>query len=63
MGSEGVGQNEWKAVKRCKLPVMRYLSFGAITYSRVPIVSNTVVYLKVAKRVSYKSSYHKENNL
>ena len=34
-----------KGIKKYKLPVIKYLSHGGVTYSMVPIVDNTVLYI------------------
>lgn len=65
IGGGELGKNELKVVKRYKLPVIIYKSSGDIMYSMVTIVNNTVFrvsYLKIAKIVIIKSSYHKKKN-
>ena len=34
-----------KGVKKYKLPVIKYISQGGVTYNMVPIVDNTVLYI------------------
>ena len=50
-----------RGVGRCfKLLVIRLTSSGALMYSIVIIVNNTVIYLKVAKRVAHNYSHKKK---
>lgn len=34
-----------KGVKKYKLPIIKYISQGGVTYNMVPIVDNTVLYI------------------
>ena len=44
-------------VKGYKLPVIRCISSGDLTYSRVTIVNNAI-YLEFARRAGLKCSHH-----
>lgn len=61
-GTKGWGWEVWdkrmKVVKVYKLLLLKSVSSRAITYSMVTTVNNTIVYLKVTKRVNLKSSHH-----
>ena len=48
--------------QRYKLSVIRQISQQNVMYSTVIIVNNTVLCLKVAKRVVLKNLHHKKKN-
>ena len=52
-----------KVIKKYKLPFIRLVNPGDVTYNMVTIVNNCIVYLKVANGIDLKSSHHQKKKI